>query len=545
MKVFGQSNNKISIPAIMLTALLTGCGGSSGGGDTPTPPPVNPGGGGGTGESGPNWAQGVYEASSEFIHQCSDPRTGIDPYTNVAYPDTAGSVLHEQMYLRSFSNETYLWYDELPDPNPDNYNNVVDYFNVLRTTETTESGRPKDEFHFIDTYDNFMQESQAGVTGGYGVNWAFIENYAPRDLKVAYTETASPAATAGVERGDKLLKINNIDFVNTNSSADIDAINQALFSPELGQSYSFTFATRDGAEKIVELTAAEIALSPVKNTKVIEHMGNKVGYLQHNQFISAAQPGLISAFEQFSAQGINQLVIDMRYNGGGLIYQSAQLGYMIAGSGSENRVFETLAYNDKRSNQNESVNFVARAIDWEQGAFTDPLPYVDLNRVYVLTSEGTASASESLINALRGIDVEVIQIGSQTRGKPYGFLPQQNCGLMYFTVQFKGLNEKGFGDFADGFMPTAAADIVTDMGLDAKVPGCVIADDFSQPLGSEQEDMLAAALQYMQDETCPVAPVMRNFAAPQSLQSQGLAIEQPFHPLRQGSIYTELKGAAR
>ncbi|MCF1431595.1 MAG: S41 family peptidase [Shewanella sp.] len=502
-------------------------------------------GGNDTAETRPTWTTGVYQPASEFINQCADPRTGINPYTNQPYPDTNGSSLHEKLYLRSFSNETYLWYDELPDPNPANYSDVTAYFNVLKTTETTESGRDKDEFHFVEPYENYMQEAQSGVTGGYGINWAFIDTYAPRELKVAYTETASPAETAAVTRGDKLLKINDVDFVNSNSSGDINAINQALFFPDVGQSYRFTFETSSGKEKIVELTAAEITLSPVKNIKVIEHLGNKVGYLQHNQFISAAQPGLIDAFEQFSAAGINELVIDMRYNGGGLIYQSAQLGYMIAGSGSENRVFGTLAYNDKRSNQNENINFVSRAIDWNQSVFTDPLPYVNLDRVYVLTSEGTASASESLINALRGIDVEVIQIGTQTRGKPYGFVPQQNCGLVYFTVQFKGLNEKGFGDFADGFVPIAASDIVTDIGLDDKVPGCIVADDFSQPLGSEQEDMLAAALLYMQDETCPVAPVMRNFAAPQTLQIRGTAIAQPFHPLRQGSIFTDLKGAER
>ncbi|MGI2259962.1 S41 family peptidase [Shewanella sp. GXUN23E] len=537
MTRFRYSKHTLSIPAILLSALLAGCGGSSGGKE-PTPPVINPDGGGNT---TPTWTAGVYEPASQFINQCSAPRSGTDPYTNEAYPDKAGSVFLEKMYLRSFSNETYLWYDELPDPNPNSYNSVISYFDILRTTQVTDSGRDKDEFHFVDTYENYMQESQSGLTGGYGINWAFIETYAPRDLKVAYTETASGAELAGVERGDKLLKINAIDFVNTNASADIDAINEALFYPQMGKSYRFTFETRTGSTKTVTLTAAQIALSPVKNIRVIENQGRKVGYLQHNQFISAAQSGLIQAFSQFSTAGIDELVIDMRYNGGGLIYQSAQLGYMIAGSGSQNRVFETLAYNDKRSAYNESINFVPRAIDWDQSVFTDPLPYVGLSKVYILSTSGTASASESLINALRGIDVEVILIGGQTRGKPYGFLPQQNCGLVYFTVQFKGVNEKNFGDYADGFIPTPASNIVTDMGVDAKVPGCTVADDFSQPLGDEQEAMLAAALQYMQDGTCPAVPVKRNLNAPQSLQGRGLAIEQPFHPLRQGSIYTDIR----
>ncbi|MCV5838636.1 hypothetical protein OFN62_37450, partial [Escherichia coli] len=82
---------------------------------------------------------------------------------------------------------------------------------------------------------------------------------------------------------------------------------------------------------------------------------------------------------------------------------------------------------------------------------------------------GTASSSELLINALRGIDVEVIQIGSTTTGKPYGFSPEQNCGTMYYTIQFKSANEKKFGDFADGFIPTPKSQINTELGLNNRV----------------------------------------------------------------------------
>ena len=90
------------------------------------------------------------------------------------------------------------------------------------------------------------------------------------------------------------------------------------------------------------------------------------------------------------------------------------------------------------------------------------------------------------MNGLRGIDVEVIQIGSTTCGKPYGFYAQENCGTTYFTTQFRGVNAKGYGDYSDGFSPSNLAE---DEG--EPVPGCAVDDDFSQPLGNENEAMLS------------------------------------------------------
>ena len=110
----------------------------------------------------------------------------------------------------------------------------------------------------------------------------------------------------------------------------------------------------------------------------------------------------------------------------------------------------------------------------------------------------TCSASESLINSLRGIDVEVIQIGEPTCGKPFGFYPTDNCGTTYFTVQFHGINAKGFGDYIDGFVPTEGA-----TGDGANVPGCRAADDFSHPLGDPAEGRLATALSYRDSSVCP------------------------------------------
>jgi carboxyl-terminal processing protease len=131
----------------------------------------------------------------------------------------------------------------------------------------------------------------------------------------------------------------------------------------------------------------------------------------------------------------------------------------------------------------------------------------------VLSTSRTCSASESVINGLRGIDVEVIQIGSTTCGKPYGFYPDDNCGETYFTIQFQGVNDKGFGEYPDGFAPsnTSTANAV-------KVNGCAVADDFSRELGDTSEAMLAAALSYRANGTCPLPP-------PASISVAGVSID--------------------
>ncbi|MCZ6831058.1 MAG: peptidase, partial [Gammaproteobacteria bacterium] len=127
-----------------------------------------------------------------------------------------------------------------------------------------------------------------------------------------------------------------------------------------------------------------------------------------------------------------------------------------------------------------------------------PLPTLALLRVFVLTGPGTCSASESIMNSLRGVDVEVIQIGSTTCGKPYGFYATGNCGSTYFTIQFRGINAKNFGDYTDGFSP---ANTVANVGT--VVPGCSVADDFTAQLGDPSEGRFATALAYRDMQNCP------------------------------------------
>ena len=135
--------------------------------------------------------------------------------------------------------------------------------------------------------------------------------------------------------------------------------------------------------------------------------------------------------------------------------------------------------------------------DCEAGVFTDnTLPSLSLSRVFVITTDRTCSASESLINGLEGIDVEVIQIGGTTCGKPYGFYPTDNCSTPYYTIQFQGVNAKGFGEFSDGFRPVASP-TQSDQLL-----GCTVADDYTTALGDTSEGMLSAAIERLESGSC-------------------------------------------
>ena len=133
--------------------------------------------------------------------------------------------------------------------------------------------------------------------------------------------------------------------------------------------------------------------------------------------------------------------------------------------------------------------------------------------MYVLTSGGTCSASEAVINGLRGIDVEVILIGSTTCGKPYGFYATDNCGTTYFTVQFRGINDRGFGDYTDGFMIASEDD-----GM-ASIRGCQVADDFTQPLGDPNENRLEVALAHRAGQGCIAPPTAQSGVQQKSVQT--------------------------
>ena len=438
------------------------------------------------------WVAGQYKSAQSFSNRCETPRS------NANYQDLIGSVTDENNWIRSWSHETYLWYNELPDIDPSTIPNPIDYFDRMKTLAKTASGKNKDQFHFTYNTEEYNKLAQSGISASYGAN--FVITSSPSRIFVTYTEPNSPAANAGIERGAEILAIDNVQLDNVNGQEDVNTINSALY-PSLGQTHTFLIKDLDAtSERSVTLTSVEVTETPVYKTDVIEQGEQKIGYLVLNTFnVATAEQQLINAINSLNDANIDELVLDLRYNGGGYLAISAQLGSMIAGDVALGSIFGEMIFNDKRTIENQSFTFPSTAygLSATQGLV---LPKLNLSKVYILSTGNTASASESLINGLRGVDVEVILIGEPTTGKPYGFYPTDNCGTTYFTIQFKGANAKGFGDYADGFIPSE-----TDNSED-QVRGCQVADDLSKVMGDNSENMLETALHHIQHGSCPTSP---------------------------------------
>jgi hypothetical protein len=461
-----------------LLALLSGCGGG-GGGSSPTasaqpatPQPTQP-------NSPPVSTASDWQT---LANRCENPRPGT--------ADVRGSLTDELNWVRLFFADTYLWYRELPtNLRLENYSRPVDFFAAYKSSAVTASGLPKDRFHFTYPTATWDALSSSGTEVGYGLTWT--TNADQSVWTVATVVPSSPAALAGVRRGDGLLSVDGVPLTD-NSGASVNRINAGLFPSTAGQTHQLAL-TRAGAPLTVSLTAREVASPPVQNVKTIDTPTGKVGYLQFDDHTGLSESELVKAFTTLKAANVADLVLDMRYNGGGYLAVASELAYMIAGPDAVGgKVFARLQYNDKiPAGSPQSFMDKAYGLDGSQLAAGTALPTLALKRVTILTTSGTCSASEAVINGLRGIDVEVNLIGGETCGKPYSFVPADNCGTTYFAVQAQATNNKGFGDYADGFQPT-----------------CRAADDLGHALGDTAERLLSTALSYRANGMCPAQPAM-------------------------------------
>lgn len=460
--------------ALALTLLSLGaCGGGGGGGDA---------GGGST----PPTAQ--LAPSSTYAQQCAPTNT------LASASQRTGSLDIEKKWLRSYMDEAYLWYDQVPQVNAglaaySDTGNIVSsmdaYFDALLSPRLTPSGKYVDQFSFTMPTADWISLSQQGTEVGYGVTWTV--SYGPNAAVVAWVEPGSAAEQAGLQRGDQLASIDNAGIGTLDATTFFDSI----FPASAGTAHQMKFTRAGASGPDVTLAAAAVVQTPVPVVKTLPTESGLVGYMVFNAHDAPAEAPLIDGIKQLKAAGITDLVLDLRYNRGGYIFIASELAYMVAGPARTNgRVFEKLTYNDKRRAENAQLPTPFYDTSCLQNAAYEctsvkALPTLGLGRVFVLATDSTCSASEAIINGLRGVDVEVRIVGSTTCGKPYGFHGRDNCGLSYFPMEFKGTNAKGFGDYADGF-----------------APDCAVADDFSRALGSPDEGLLATALAYRRNGAC-------------------------------------------
>lgn len=468
--------------------LAAACGGGGGGGDDApvvTPPAGLP-------------------PSSTLAQQCAPANPLAPAASRTASLDT------ERRWVRSYFDEAYLWYREVPvvDTTLAAYNGanvpqaLDNYFDALRSPALTASGRRRDQFSFTYPTAEWNALSQSGVSAGFGVEWLLGSATPPRNIRVAFVDPSTPAAAAGVSRGMTLVSVDGVSADDT-TSAGIDRLNQAAYAPVAGRSYTFVLRDRAGVERVVAMTAAQVTRTPVPTTRVLDTASGRVGYITFHDHMRPAEGQLVTAFQTLAQAGVSDLVLDLRYNGGGYLYIASQVGHMVAGRArTAGRIFERLQFNDKRTADNNNPDNTAPFYDITSGfegsgtSGNQPLPQLGLSRVFVLAGPGTCSASESIVNGLRGVGVEVVLIGGTTCGKPYGFTARDNCGISYFPIEFSGTNAAGFGDYADGFAAT-----------------CRASDDLGRDLGDPAENLLATALTRRATGTCP--PV----AARESAQS--------------------------
>ena len=212
----------VAMPMTMISA----CGGGGGGGAAPPPPPPPP--------PTSGWQQGVFQPSDSFANRCAAPRSGTDPATGQPFLDIQGTVLDENNFLRSFSDETYLWYDEITDRNPGTFNDPLVYFDLLKTNAVTPSGAPKDKFHFTFDSEEWFNLSQGGVSAGYGAEIVVLASLPPRDIRIAFTNPNTPATAAGLTRGAEILFVDGVDVVNDNTPAGVNTIIAAIEPATVG-----------------------------------------------------------------------------------------------------------------------------------------------------------------------------------------------------------------------------------------------------------------------------------------------------------------------
>jgi carboxyl-terminal processing protease len=465
----------------------------------------------GGGGSASGWIAGVYQPSSHFAAQCQIPRAGSDPSTGTRYPDVQGTTIDENSWLRSWTNELYLWYREVPDLDPATYATTAAYFQVLKTSATTASGNAKDRFHFTYPTAQWEQLSQAGVDIGYGVTWDVVVSTPPRQIYAAYVWPGAAAAAAGLVRGLLILSIDGVDMVNAGDSTSVNTLNDGLSPSKPGESHTFVFQQPgSAATETVTMQSGDVTETPVPVVTTISTSTGPVGYILFNDHIATSEQELINAVNQLQSASVTDLVLDIRYNGGGYLDIASELAYMIAGPGpTVSEPFDQQTYNDKYPSTNPVTGKPLTPTPFHntsQGFSSSPapatsLPYLGLSRVFVLTGPGTCSASEAIVNGLNGVNVQAIQIGSTTCGKPYGFYPQDNCGTTYFSIEFQGDNAQGFGSYSDGFSPQNSTSLTS-----AVLPGCSVGDDFGHALGDPAEGRLAAALGYRAGMGCPSPP---------------------------------------
>ncbi|WP_276381919.1 S41 family peptidase [Flavobacterium sp. H4147] len=392
-------------------------------------------------------------------------------------------------------NQFYLWQPDVPNLSDDRFSTQNDLNSFLRGYSDPEDlfqnllykpiskfpkGQAVDRFSWIVEDYSVLEQELQGTSKNDGVDYRL--SYKPNSTTelvgfVRYILPNSNASTKNIKRGDLFTGVNGTQLTVSNYQSLLNA-----------DSYTLNMATYDGSTVktngvTVPLVKTTLDENPVFINKVIVSGSHKIGYLMYNGFYSNYDAQLNSAFASLKGEGITDLVLDLRYNGGGSINTAARLASMITGQ-FKDKIFAKEKWNPKvnefyENEDPESLN--VRFVDKIDGAAINSL---NLNKIYIITTDGTASASELVINGLVPY-ISVIQIGETTVGKNVGSVTlydsptfgKANRNLNHkYAMQplvLKIVNANDFGEYTDGLKPTyEQLEYITNMGVlgDASEP---------------------------------------------------------------------------
>ena len=368
-------------------------------------------------------------------------------------------------------NAAYLYKQEIPDLDNDRFNDSEEYASYLNDYTSPENLFESliyerdniDKFSLI--VDNYIELEQylSGVSLSNGLNYGLV--YLPNSNNeifgyVRYVNNGSAADLANINRGDIFRSIDNIPLSIDNYN---DLLSQEIYTVNFAN--YFNNDTEDISDDIIELNDINIELqkvplikNPVHHYSTLDYSGGKIGYLMYNQFVSNYDDYLKTIFSEFKSNSVDELILDLRYNPGGSINSAIVLASLITGQ-FENEIFNTEQWNNDIQNY-----WINNNPEYLINRFTTFQSSLSLNRVYILTTRSSASASELIINCLKPY-INVVQIGTPTYGKYQASVTlydsenfsNQNVNRSHnYALQplvLKTLNVNGVTDYYNGINP--------------------------------------------------------------------------------------------
>lgn len=412
--------------------------------------------------------------------------TGTTPSTTPAATSNGCSLRERQDWAAAQLREWYLFPETLPATiDASRYASVDAYVDAL--TATARSQRRDRFFTYVTSIAEENAFYASGSSAGFGVRLS--TDAVQRRAFVSEVFEGTPALAAGLDRGSEILAIGAAAASLRTVSEIIAAEGAAGVTAALGPSTVGTqrvLRVSDAAfgVRVVTMAKADYALTPVSSrygAKIIEDGGRRYGYLNLRTFISPADPALRQAFALFRAQNVTELVVDLRYNGGGLVSIAELMGDLMGAARSPSEVLSYTSFRPEKAAAEDETRFFR-----PQPQSIAPL------RIAFIGTGGTASASELVINTfIPYLGARSALIGGNTFGKPVGqiALDKAACDDRLRVVAFATQNSARAGAYYDGLAGTVGA-------------SCRAADDVAFPLGDPREGSTRAALDFLAGRQC-------------------------------------------